>query len=202
MTASPSPTCRRQTTLLSAALAVCAAAWIFQWVRMELFSGAENGWLLIPLLSVYFICDRWRDRPRPQPARKVQMRILWASALVVLLLVPWVRLLLQPFPGWPLAEWTYALLLACLALALIAAHEGLHCARHLAWPIVPVFAALPWPAMIGTGLMGRLRVLMASGLAELVSLAGQPAIATGTVIQTGRGLVGIEEACGGTAGRR
>ena len=116
---------------------------------------------------------------------------------LALLLLPGVRLLLEPFPGWPLAEWLHAALLAALALAVLAAHEGWRCARHFIWPVLLGFAALPWPAFIASGAMGDLRVGLSHGLAELFSLAGLPAVANGTIIQTARGSVGIEEACGG-----
>ncbi|HEX3728591.1 MAG TPA: exosortase/archaeosortase family protein, partial [Opitutaceae bacterium] len=104
---------------------------------------------------------------------------------------------LEPFPGWPLGGWAYAAGLAVLAMALVARSAGRGAARGLLGPIAFLMAALPWPAFVATGLMGRLREGMAAGLAELFTMLGQPAVANGTVLQIGRGAVGIDEACGG-----
>ena len=120
-----------------------------------------------------------------------------AAIAAALTIFPLSRLLLEPFPGWPLAEWAHSIVIVGLILALIAAEQGVPRARHLAWPLVFGMAALPWPAFIAVGAIGHLRVGLAALVTEALNFFGEPAMSTGTVIQVGSGFLGIDEACGG-----
>lgn len=181
--------------LCLAALAAAAAALLYQLVRVWLGLPADNvGWIA-PLFVPYFVWLRWPDRPAlssdPFPP------LAWAGVILALAAVPVARLLLEPFPGWPLVEWVYAGALLGLMGVLLALWRGWRFAGHFAFPLGFWLAALPWPAVIQTGLFGRIRELLAEGVASVCNLLGEPAVAQGTVIRVANGLVGIEEACGG-----
>jgi exosortase/archaeosortase family protein len=179
----------------SLALAAGAGALLFQWLRFWLTAPDPGSGWLAPVLIPCFLVQRWRDRPIGQRAPLAPWH--WIAVGLACGLVSFARLLLEPFPGWPLAEWAYAAGLIGLALGLIGAWRGAAMARHLAFPLWFGLAALPWPTVIESGVIGRLRMLLAGLVAEACNLAGEPAVAHGTVIQIGAANLGIEEACGG-----
>ncbi len=180
-----------------AALAACGLAWLWQWVRMAAASDeGAAAWVLPPLLAAYLLLARRRDLPpRAAPgAWRLPAYGAGAGTLVLLLLV---RPFLEPFPGWPLGEWTYSLALLGFVLALLILRDGRHRAAALIGPLIVLVAALPWPAFITAGFMGWWRERAAGVLADLLTFAGTPAVADGTVLRLARGTIGIDEACGG-----
>ncbi len=199
MAATPSPGVRAYPALLVAALAVAGAELLLQWGRAWSVS-PDLGWgWAVAALTGYFLWVRWTDRPPPRewagPAVPLVVRA--AAVAAALTLLPLSRLLLEPFPGWPLAQWLHGSTVIGIILVLVASAEGVPRARHFAWPLVFSLSALPWPAFITQGAIGHLRIGLSSLVAEILNLCGEPAIATGTVIEVGPGLIGIDEACGG-----
>lgn len=208
----------RSSALPRAAIALASAAWLFQWVRMWLASGDPVlPWLFPPIIAAYLAWERRSRRDEAAVSRQTQSsndlgspglgscdnacrpsgwRVALAGAMgltFALFARPW----LEPFPGWPLAEWTEAGGLTLLILALLAGSRGTAAARHWAPILVFALAALPWPAFITHGALGALREGTASALAESFTFFGLPAVADGTLLRIGTGTIGIEEACGG-----
>ena len=177
------------------ALAASGAALLFQFARCWVVTpNSASGWP-VPILVLYFVALRWRDRPDPAPGpicRWWYLGALWAGGVVLL-----ARLLLEPFPGWPLVEWAYAAALIALSIVVIAAWQGAAAARHFAFPLCFSLTALPWPTVIETEVIAKWRALLAELVAGFCNFVGEPAVARGTVIQLGGASIGIEEACGG-----
>jgi exosortase len=189
----------RKDTLVWSAIGVCAAALIYQWARIwSLFPELRWGWAL-PFLVAWMLRERWKDRPSSRPGFRTGTQRVAAIAVVSILLLafPFLRLIIEPFPAWPTFAWLFSITLVTLILALIAASKGAAQAGHFGFPIAFGLTALPWPTFLAVTAMGRLRIQLASIVAELIDLSGKPALATGTVIRMGAGSVGIEEACGG-----
>ncbi len=183
------------TAWCAAALAAGAGALLYQWLPVWLAApDSGSGWLAAAVLP-YLLFLRWQDRPAPRSAPLPAL--VWPALVLGFGLIPSARLFLEPFPGWPLAEWIYAAAILGISLVLIAAWGGAAMTRHLAFPVCFALAALPWPAVLESGAIEPLRVLLARIVAELCILGGEPAVARGTVIQLGNATLGIEEACGG-----
>lgn len=163
------------------------------WRALDATGGAW-GWSVLPLLSAYFWRERWRGAPAGGGLADGPGFALALAALAALLPL---RLLLEVFPGWPAAEWLAGLLWAALILLLVARGWGAGAARAVAFPVLFPLAALPWPAFVTADAMDAVRRATAAFIAEIFSLAGEPAVASGTVIELRRGLLGVEEACGG-----
>ncbi len=154
-----------------------------------------HGWLA-PILLAYLWWERWGERPTLRPA---QTRLAaWTAGFIALagLLVP-VRLLLTPYPFWPVAVTLFCGLIVAGALTLAALLAGRAGVRWLGAPLVLLLAAVPWPGFIENTIIFPLRSGMAALAAEICNLIGRPAIAVGTSIQLSSGWVGIDEACGG-----
>jgi len=154
-----------------------------------------HGWLA-PVLLAFLWWERWPELPTARPAPP--HLALWTIALaaLALALLP-VRLLLTPYPFWPVAValFTGAVVAAMLVLAgLLAGQAGV---RWFGWPLLLLLGAVPWPSSIDTAVILPLREGMAALAAEISNLLGRPALAAGTSIRLGSGWVGIDEACGG-----
>jgi exosortase/archaeosortase family protein len=66
-----------------------------------------------------------------------------------------------------------------------------------AFPICFFLVAVPWPTGLETFLVQSLTRLNVATTIELLDLLGIPAIQHGNVIEVGKGVVGIDEACSG-----
>lgn len=181
--------------VVGTALAAAAASVLCQWLRCWSVSPDPGAGWLAAALAAYLLLKRRRDRPAPAPWRPP--RWSWIPVGAALAGVALVRLFLEPFPGWPLADWSYTLGLAGLALWLIALSRGPAAARHFAFPLLFGLAALPWPAAVTQGIVTPLRGVLARLAAECSALLGEPALAQGTTIRLAHATIGIEEACGG-----
>jgi exosortase len=189
----------RKDNLVWAAIAACTAELAFQWARVwSLFPELRWGWA-VPFLVAWMARERWLDRPPRSPVFPSGLLLALSFFVLAILLAafPFLRLLIEPFPAWPTVAWLLSGTLIALILILVAASQGWARARHFLFPLAFGVTALPWPTFLAVAAMGRLRVLLAGLVAEVIDLAGKPAYATGTVIRVGAGSVGIEEACGG-----
>jgi exosortase len=152
------------------------------------------GWT-VPLLAGYLFYERWRSRPRThEPAVGGWWLIL--PALLLLSYLP-VRVVQEANPDWVKINWIMAGLLiglsGCAVFALVGARGLLYCA----FPILFCLTALPWPVWIEDNVTKSLMHWNASAVAEVLTMAGYPAIAKGNLIQVGASWVNVEEACSG-----
>ncbi|QYM79338.1 exosortase/archaeosortase family protein [Horticoccus luteus] len=152
------------------------------------------GWA-VPVLAAFLLWERWPDRPDASETRTSGW--WWAALAGTLLVLGFTRLLLEPFPAWPMMLWLFTGALVAVTLLLLACQRGGRTARHFAFPAAFIATALPWPAVLNTHLIAPLRETLAGAVAQAVNLLGYPAIAHGTVIEVGHGFIGVEEACSG-----
>lgn len=157
-----------------------------------------HGWLA-PLLAAYLWWERWSERPALRPDAVPPRGVVALAAGVVLLgLALWpLRLLLTPYPLWPVALATYVGAIIGTAVGLAYWFAGRAGARWIGAPLALFLAALPLPTAVELNFILPLREAMASLAAEMANLLGRPAIASGTTIRLGSGWVGVDEACGG-----
>ncbi len=177
-------------------VATFAACWLMPLqVTWATSSDLGHSWA-VPLLIAYLWWERWDERPQGV-ARAPLGWWCWVllGAFAVALL--FFRLLLTPFPLWPmlLLAYTATLVVAALAVAWMAA--GWSGVRWVGAPLILLLSALPAPSIVETSLIVPLRSAMAAAAAELSNWLGHPAIAVGTSVQLATGWVGIDEACGG-----
>lgn len=157
-----------------------------------------HGWAA-PLLIFYLWWERWAERPpvgapvKPRPSHGSMLVLL---TLVLLACLP-LRLLLTPYPVWPVALTLYLGALVVLTLGIVGRHFGRAGVIWVGGPLLILPGVMPWPGMIETTLILPLREGIAALVAEVSNLLGQPALASGTSIRMAEGWVGIDEACGG-----
>ncbi|CAM3056787.1 exosortase/archaeosortase family protein [Rariglobus hedericola] len=108
-----------------------------------------------------------------------------------------VRLLLEPFPLWPVLLWVLAGLLYVFLLLAARAAGGNPWMRVAAGPLALVFTVVPWPGFVENTVILPLRELLATGVAEVLNFVNVPAYSDGATIHIGSGPVGVDEACGG-----
>lgn len=149
----------------------------------------------VPLLMAYLWWERWGERPVAGGGGV--SRRWWLPAVGAIALELPLRLLLTPYPLWPMLLFGYTLLFVAIALAgawLLAGRAGL---RWVAGPLVLLFSVLPVPSLVENAIVLPLRTAWAALAAEISNLLGLPALAYGTSVRLGSGWVGIDEACGG-----
>lgn len=152
------------------------------------------GWF-VPLFALYLGRERWRDRPRPEVLPRSWG--LTVFALVVLVLLVPLRVVFEVNRDWPAAMWSYTPLLISLTLGALFATGGWPWVRHFAFPVAFVLVALVLPYRLEKGLTQSLMQVVAAVTVEGLGLLGIPAMQQGNVIEIGRGMVGIDEACSG-----
>jgi exosortase len=106
-------------------------------------------------------------------------------------------LLLEANPLWPRAGWLGVAGAVALTSGVIARGHGWRALRVAAPVLCLMFTALKWPSGIYAPVMAAMMQMNAVIAAELVSLAGTPALVHGSVIEVARGMVGVDEACSG-----
>jgi len=152
------------------------------------------GWF-VPLLCLCLLWERWKHRPaREAIEASTGTLILWG--VLALTLLP-SCLFLEVIPYWRFAGWAFAgaiIGITFCALYLIGGRSWVH---HFAFPLLFFLIAVPWPSRIEMPLITKLSHLNAALSTWTANWLGTPAIRKGVVIQTGAGMVGIDEACSG-----
>jgi exosortase len=98
-------------------------------------------------------------------------------------------------PEWRLVSWALALITVGSSFAVLA-RVGIPLSAFR-FPLLFFLVAVPWPTVIEAPVIQWLAMFNATAAAELLNLAGVPAICHGNVIEIGTGLVGVEDACSG-----
>lgn len=181
-----------------ATFALLGLAWVLVWNQQRL-EWAVNptygyGWA-VPFLAGYLFWERWQRRP---VARAPVGGRLWliVPALLLLAYLP-LRVIQEANPDWVKINWSIAGVPALLSLGIVFLIGGWRYAVFFVFPILFCFTALPWPVWMEEYLVQTLMRWNASVSAELLTLAGYPALAKGNLIQIGATWVNVEEACSG-----
>lgn len=139
------------------------------------------------------------------------LRILGVVVLAVLLFP--IRLVQTANPEWRLVSCALALTVIGLTLLLLPAlllgwqvvtanWKGRHPpppfpASNLVFPVCFFLVAVPWPTFIEAPLIRLLTETNAAAAIEILNAIGIPAIKHGNLIEIGKGVVGLQEACSG-----
>ena len=191
------PDARTETFTPLIALAPFAIVWIALCAHLAAHWRSNPqysfGWL-VPLVALYLAVRRWETRPSPGASRRAWL--VGALALISFLLLPtW--LVAQPNPDWRLISWTLAFETIALSLCAVMLWGGTPWARHFAFPLCFILTAVPWPSGIEQPVIQGLMRAVAAVTVELLNLFGTPALQHGNLIEIGRGVLGVDEACSG-----
>ncbi len=157
-----------------------------------------HGWSA-PILMSYLWWERWGERPQAANTNNVtrRRRNPWLVVVILASLALPLRLLLTPYPLWPMALALYVGLLVAAALIVVHRYFGWAGVCWVGGPLLLLPGVMPWPGMLDRVFVLPLREGIATIVVEASNLLGQPALAAGTSIRLAEGWVGIDEACGG-----
>jgi exosortase len=139
--------------------------------------------------------ERWKHRPAPE-LLEASTGPLIVFGILALSLLP-SCLFLEVIPYWRFAGWAFAgaiIGITFCALYLIGGRSWVH---HFGFPLLFFLIAVPWPTRIEAPLIDKMSHLNAALSTWAANVLGTPAIRKGVVIQTGAGMVGVDEACSG-----
>lgn len=161
-------------------------------------SSAElaHGWA-VPVLCGMIVWLRRERAPEPAKVAGQQRPAAVAAWGLGVLLLAGALPVFEANRLWPTAQWITAGGAALGTGGLLALAGGRAWTRHFAFPIFFATTALAWPALVQVRLVEALAGVNAQIAAEAASWCGHPAVATGNVIEVGRGWVGMDEACAG-----
>ena len=200
---SPAPSPSAQTAWVSRSLgwlavAVLVLLWAYAVYRLGTLwhssSDYAYGWF-VPLLCLCLFWERWQHRPAPEPLEAITGPLIVWGVLALTLLPS--CLSLEVIPYWRFAGWAFAgaiIGITFCALYLVGGRSWVH---HFAFPLLFFLFAVPWPTRIEMPLVAKLSHLNAAISTWAANWLGTPAIRKGVVIQTGAGMLGIDEACSG-----
>ena len=162
-----------------------------QW---SLYPQYGYGWA-IPFLMGYFLFRRWQNRPAPE--RPDSPRLI--SFVMILLAAGFfaTRVIQEANLIWRLPSWLMGIEVVGITLAAFYMFGGMAWLKHFAFPILFFLVAVPWLRPIEEPFIQALAKFNAKAAIEIFSLIGIPVFQQGSVIETSRGMVGIDEACSG-----
>lgn len=152
------------------------------------------GWS-VPLLAAYLIYDRWPSRPVPEPPPS----FLIPAVLIAFLALPQLplRLVGEANTDWRLVSWIMGLNALGIGLTVLYLQGGWRWLGFFLLPILFLLTAIPWPSGAEKLLIQGLMRVNAELAANIVGIAGIPAVARGNVIEVPTGILGVNEACSG-----
>jgi exosortase len=162
-----------------------------EWTVNTLYS---YGWA-VPFLALYLISERWRDRPAPNTERPHPIWLI-LPALLILAYFP-IRVINEANPDWVKINFYFTSTAVALSFLALFAMGGIRYVWHFGFPLLFVYTALPWPVWMEENLTQTLTRWDTQASAELLTMFGTPAIATGNIIQVGSSFVNVAEACSG-----
>jgi exosortase len=152
------------------------------------------GWA-VPFLAAYLASERLPKWPAARPPAHPWLPIM---AIVLLALPqPLLRMISEANSDWRMVLWAMGASAAGISFGLLFLAGGWSWVQRLAFPILFMATAIPWPTVLESDLVQGMMRLNAEISAEFVSLCGVPAIAEGNVIQLPTGVLGVNEACSG-----
>jgi exosortase len=153
------------------------------------------GWS-VPLLSLYLLWERWKNRPAPATGTRLNAGVTAALVILTFCVLP-IRLVQESNPGWRLISWAFTLDLVGLSLGATYLLGGWAWVKHFSFPMCFFVVAVPWPTPLESLVIQTLARADATLTVEGLSWLGLPALQRGNVIEISTGLVGVDEACSG-----
>jgi exosortase len=182
----------------AAALALVGVCWllVFNQLRLEWTVNPTYGYgWAVPFIAAFLFWERWRRRP--DAARPAGPALWLALPLLALFLYLPVRIVQEANPDWVKANWTLTLIALSVSFSAVYGIGKWRYAAFFAFPILFCMTALPWPVWMEDYMVQSLMRGNARICAEIMTLAGMPALASGNLIQVGKAWVNVEEACSG-----
>ena len=152
------------------------------------------GWF-VPLLCLCLFWERWKRRPARNPVRPAG-GTFFLLGMFALSLLP-AALFLEIIPYWRFAGWIFAGAAVGITFIILYFLGGHSWSRYFAFPVIFFLIAVPWPTRLEQPLIERMSKLNAAVSAASANVLGTPAVRRGVLIETGPGLVGVDEACSG-----
>lgn len=152
------------------------------------------GWI-IPVLCFFLLLERWSTRP-PVSSAPEPIWLVFPLIIAFLAYFP-IRMILEAHPDYYLVLWMKAFLVVGVTLCFVHWLGGWRWTVHFFFPFAFVLVAVPWPLAIEAPVMEYLMQKNANFAAEMLTLAGLPALAQGNVIELRTETLGVDEACSG-----
>ncbi len=181
--------------MMIVALALFWADLIYQLgAQWSLYPQYGYGWA-IPFLMGYFLWRRWPKRPAPEKPGSPH----WAAFVMIFLAAGFfaTRVIQEANLIWRVPSWLMGYEVVGMTLAVFYVFGGTPWLKHFSFPILFFLVAIPWLRPIEVPFIEALAKFNAKAAVEIFSLIGIPVFQQGNVIETSRGLVGIDEACSG-----
>lgn len=152
------------------------------------------GWF-VPLLCLALFWERWKRRPARSPVRPAGGTFLLFGMLGFALLPA--ALFLDIIPAWRFAGWIFAGTVVGITFIILYFMGGRSWSRYFAFPVIFFLIAVPWPTRLEGPLIEKMSKLNAAVSTASANVLGSPAVRRGVLIETGPGLVGVDDACSG-----
>ncbi|MES2571878.1 MAG: exosortase/archaeosortase family protein, partial [Verrucomicrobiota bacterium] len=162
-------------------------------VFWTLYPQYQFGWLVPPLV-LYFFLRRWSTLPPDEPANHRGAIGVMIGCALLLLPTWWIRI---ATPDWSVISTLLASLVTLFTLAFLAHRGGWILAWRLAFPVLFIFCAVPWPPRLEQPLIQGLMRMVAIITVEALQWLGIAAIRTGNLVSLTGGTIDIAEACSG-----
>ncbi len=155
------------------------------------------GWV-VPILCAGLILRRVQmiNAGCPRIQQRMSFPVLAPGLLLAFLYLP-THLIQGATPEWRPIQWMLGVESVGLTLCAIYLLMGPKWLKELAFPIGFFLVAVPWVSMIEGPLIQGLTSLTSRVVVELMGCISIPALQHGNVIEVGKGMVGVEEACSG-----
>jgi exosortase len=177
---------------------VLAVLWGYVVYRLgTLWNGNDNyafGWF-VPLLCLALFWERWKRRPARSLIRPAG-GTFFLLGMFGLALLP-TALFLEIIPYWRFAGWLFAGAAVGITFIILYFLGGRSWSRYFAFPVIFFLIAVPWPTRLEVPLIEKMSKLNAAVSAVSANVLGSPAVRHGVLIETGPGLVGVDDACSG-----
>lgn len=168
-------------------------------LRLEWSSNPQYGYgLIVPILMAGLLLRRWQQAAFREPcmAPANGWPAVGLCCLLALLYLP-SRLIEAATPEWRPLQWSLALETVGITLYAIYLAGGRLWLRQLAFSVVFILVAVPWPTPVEASIIQGLSRANAALVVEAVNFLNVPAIRHGNVIEVSSGIVGINDACSG-----
>jgi len=152
------------------------------------------GWF-VPLLALALLWERWSSRPARDAARPAEGTFLLLGVCALSAAVG--VLFLEVIPVWRFAGWIFAVPIVTTTIVGCYFLGGRSWSRHFVFPILFFLVAVPWPTRLEQPLIDLLSQMNASISVIVSNLLGVVAMRHGTLVETGGGFVGVDDACSG-----